>query len=91
MFCSHPPAYPVQRTELIFLGGHTHAPASPLLGLTAAGVRQARLRPRLLPSFYLPVRLRRERGDDSADSRVTAPCDVPVIDTEHSTRFLWDP
>lgn len=26
-----------------------------------------------------------------AASRVTAPCDVPVIDTEHSAGLLWDP
>lgn len=34
--------------------------------------------------------LRPEKGDDPLLSRVTAPCDVPAIDTEHSTGLLRD-
>lgn len=32
-----------------------------------------------------------EKRGRLAASRVTAPCDVPVIDTQHSAGLLWDP
>lgn len=99
--CFNPPQKKNKHLGLLtFPRNHIHVliSASPLI-VAAAGVYASLYNSqRIYCTVCVHVWLKRvgaalgpEEGGWLAASRVTAPCDVPVIDTEHSAGLLWDP